>query len=58
MSNALAASGIRLSESEGELALAETQAVLAAAASADYREQLGELLSRLPLAPTATECSE
>jgi hypothetical protein len=43
MSNALAASGIRLSESEGELALAETQAVLAAAASADYREQLVEL---------------
>ena len=43
MSNALATSKIRLSESEGELALAETRAVLAAVASTDYREQLGEL---------------
>ena len=43
MSDALVESAIRLGESEAELALAETQAVLAAAASGDYREQLLEL---------------
>jgi hypothetical protein len=43
MTDALVESGVRLSESEAELALAETRAVLAAAASEDYREQLGEL---------------
>ena len=34
---------IKLSETERELALAETRAVLAAAASEDYREELAEL---------------
>jgi hypothetical protein len=43
MSNALAGSGIRISDSEAELALAETRAVLAAAVSEEYREQLTEL---------------
>jgi hypothetical protein len=36
-------SAVRLSEPEAELALAETRAVLAAAASEDYREQLSAL---------------
>jgi hypothetical protein len=36
-------SAVRLSEPEAELALAETRAVLTAAASEDYREQLSEL---------------
>ena len=40
---ALAEPGVRLAEAERELALAETQAVLAAAVSEDYREQLTEL---------------
>ena len=43
MSSALAGSDIRLAEPEAELALAETRAVLAAAGSAEYREQLCEL---------------
>jgi hypothetical protein len=43
MNNALVESAVRLSEPEAELALAETRAVLAAAASEDYREQLSEL---------------
>ncbi len=43
MSDALMESVIRISESEGELALAETRAVLAAAASESYREQLTDL---------------
>ena len=43
MSSAVAEDGVRVSEAEAELALAETAAVLAAAAAADYREQLGEL---------------
>ena len=43
MGSALAGSGIRLAEPEAELALAETRAVLAAAVSAEYREQLGDL---------------
>ena len=43
MSSALAPAEIRLAEPEGELALAETRAVLAAATSAEYREQLREL---------------
>jgi hypothetical protein len=36
-------SAIRVSEAERELALAETRAVLAAASSGEYREQLAEL---------------
>jgi hypothetical protein len=43
MTDALMESAVRLSEPEAELALAETRAVLAAAASEDYREQLSEL---------------
>jgi hypothetical protein len=43
MSDTVTEPGVHLSDSEGELALAETRAVLAAAASEDYREQLGEL---------------
>ncbi len=40
---ALTEPGVRLSEAARELALAETQAVLAAAVSEEYREQLTEL---------------
>jgi hypothetical protein len=43
MSSAAPGSAVRLAESEQELALAETRAVLAAAAAANYREQLAEL---------------
>lgn len=43
MSEIVEQAEILLSASERELALAETQAVLAAAASEEYREQLGEL---------------
>jgi hypothetical protein len=43
MSSAVTETSIRLSEAESELALAETQAVLAAAASPDYRAELAEL---------------
>ena len=37
---------------------ADIDELFGAALSPEEREQLGELLSRLPLAPTATECSE
>jgi DNA-binding MarR family transcriptional regulator len=37
---------------------ADVEEVFGAALSVQEREQLGELLSRLPLAPTAKECSE
>jgi len=47
MSSALAGSGIKLGESETELALAETRAVLAAAGSPKYRDQLDELAERI-----------
>jgi hypothetical protein len=47
MSSALAGSGIKLGESETELALAETRAVLAAAGSPEYRDQLDELAERI-----------
>jgi hypothetical protein len=43
MSNTVATSTVRVSASEAELALAETRAVLAAAVSEEYREQLIEL---------------
>jgi hypothetical protein len=43
MSDVLAEKLIRLGEPEAELALAETQAVLAAASSEEYREQLLQL---------------
>ena len=43
MSNTVASSSIRISDSEAELALAETRAVLAAAVSDGYRELLIEL---------------
>ncbi len=43
MSNAVAGASIRISDSEAELALAETRAVLAAGVSDGYREQLTEL---------------
>ena len=43
MPDAAVAAGIKVSETERELALAETRAVLAAAASEEYREQLLEL---------------
>ena len=43
MSEATVAGIVRVGEPEAELALAETRAVLAAAASEDYRAQLGEL---------------
>jgi hypothetical protein len=47
MSSAVTETGIRLGESEQELALAETQAVLAAAASPAYREDLTELVEAI-----------
>ncbi len=37
---------------------ADIDELFGAALSAEEREQLGELLSRLPLAPTAKECTE
>jgi DNA-binding MarR family transcriptional regulator len=37
---------------------ADVEELFGAALSAKEREQLGELLGRLPLAPTAKECSE
>ena len=43
MPDGAVAAGIKVSETEQELALAETRAVLAAAASEEYREQLLEL---------------
>ena len=43
MPDAAVAAGIKVSEPERELALAETRAVLAAAASEEYREELLEL---------------
>jgi hypothetical protein len=43
MSDAVATAGIKIGETEQELALAETRAVLAAASAEDYREELGEL---------------
>ena len=43
MSETVVTAGIKLSEPERELALAETRAVLAAAASEEYREELSEL---------------
>jgi len=43
MPDAAVAAAIKVSETERELALAETRAVLAAAASEEYREQLLEL---------------
>jgi len=49
MSSALAGSGIRISEPEAELALAETRAVLAAAVSEEYREQLTDLEEAIEL---------
>ncbi len=47
MSSAVTETDIRLGESEQELALAETQAVLAAAASPVYREDLTELVEAI-----------
>jgi hypothetical protein len=47
MSETVVTSGIKLSDPERELALAETQAVLAAAASEDYREELTELVAAI-----------
>ena len=47
MSETVVTSGIKLSEPEREVALAETQAVLAAAASEDYREELTELVAAI-----------
>jgi hypothetical protein len=43
MSDTALTTGIKVSEPEQELALAETRAVLAAATSEDYREQLADL---------------
>jgi len=43
MASATGAAGISLADADREIALAETRAVLAAAGSAEYREQLGDL---------------
>lgn len=43
MADATTTTGIALGDADREIALAETRAVLAAAGSAEYREQLGDL---------------
>jgi DNA-binding MarR family transcriptional regulator len=50
--------GLRKITDARESHSADVDELFGAALSAEEREQLGELLSRLPLAPTATECSE
>jgi DNA-binding MarR family transcriptional regulator len=50
--------GLAKVEAARESHSADVDELFGAALSAKEREQLGELLSRLPLAPTAKECSE
>jgi DNA-binding MarR family transcriptional regulator len=50
--------GVRKVEEARQSHHADIDELFGAALSAKEREQLGELLSRLPLAPTARECSE
>ena len=47
MASATRTDSISLADADREIALAETRAVLAAAGSAEYREQLGELLQAI-----------
>jgi DNA-binding MarR family transcriptional regulator len=49
--------GLRKVEAARQTHHADIDELFGAALSPDEREQLGELLSRLPLAPTAKECS-
>ena len=50
--------GLRKVEAARQSHHADIDELFGAALAPEEREQLGELLSRLPLAPTATECSE
>ena len=50
--------GLRKVEEARQSHHADVDELFGAALSAKEREQLGELLSRLPLAPTAKECAE
>ena len=50
--------GLRKVEAARESHSADVDELFGAALTPQEREQLGELLSRLPLAPTAKECSE
>ena len=49
--------GLRKVEAARQSHHADVDELFGAALTADERAQFGELLSRLPLAPTATECS-
>ena len=50
--------GLRKVEAARQSHHADIDELFGAALAPEEREQLGELLSRLPLAPTAQECSE
>ncbi len=50
--------GLRKVEEARQSHNADIDELFGAALSATEREQLAELLSRLPLAPTSKECSE
>ena len=50
--------GLRKITAARESHSADVEELFGAALNAEEREQLGELLSRLPLAPTSKECSE
>jgi DNA-binding MarR family transcriptional regulator len=50
--------GLRKVEAARQSHHADIDEIFGAALEAKEREQLGELLARLPLAPTAKECSE
>jgi DNA-binding MarR family transcriptional regulator len=50
--------GLRRIEEARQSHHADVDELFGAALSADERDHLGELLGRLPLAPTAQECSE
>jgi len=50
--------GLRKVEAARQSHHADIDELFGAALAPEEREQLGELLSRLPLAPTAKECSE
>ena len=50
--------GLRKVEAARQSHHADVDELFGAALAPEEREQLGELLSRLPLAPTAKECSE
>jgi DNA-binding MarR family transcriptional regulator len=55
---ALTDEGLRKVTAARESHSADVEQLFGAALSANEREQLAELLGRLPLAPTSSECSE